>query len=139
MQLLIAALIALNMGLYELPRVEHTQGVAGARQAAWDVELYLDRAREAVGDAYVKRHITAEVLHDYGRLDEEACHYQHLFVMTVLFYDEAPIEDPYGHMVTKASEEMLKRLVLLDSLLLFQGVEIPEPPEPYVAAVSLYW
>ncbi len=139
MQVLIAAFIALNMGLYELPRVEHTQGVEGARQAAWDVELYLDRAREAVGDAYVKRHITAEVLHDYERLDEETCHYQHLFVMTVLFYDEAPIEDPYGRMVTKASEEMLKRLVLMDNLLFFQGVEIPEQPEPYVTAASLYW
>ncbi len=139
MHVLIAAFIALNMGLYELPRVEYTHCVAGARQAAWDVELYLDRAREAVGDAYVKHHISAEVLHDYGRLDEEACHYQHLFVMTILFYDEAPIEDPYGRMVTKASEEMLKRLVLLDSLLLFRGVEIPEPPEPYVTAVSFYW
>ena len=139
MHVLIAAFIALNMGLYELPRVEYTHGVAGARQAAWDVELYLDRAREAVGDAYVKHHISAEVLHDYGRLDEEACHYQHLFVMTVLFYDEAPIEDPYGRMVTKASEEMLKRLVLLDRLLLFQGVEIPGPPESYVTAASLSW
>ncbi|MCP4365632.1 MAG: hypothetical protein GY800_10090 [Planctomycetes bacterium] len=139
MQVLIATLIALNMGLYELPRVEHTQGVEGARQAAWDVELYLDRAREAVGDAYVRHDISAEVLHNYEYLDENTCHYQHLFVMAVLFYDEAPIEDPYGLMVTKASEEMLKRLVLLDGLLFFHGVEIPEPPESYVTAVSLYW
>ncbi|MEE9487276.1 MAG: hypothetical protein V3W00_01040 [Candidatus Brocadiales bacterium] len=139
MQLLIAAFIALNMGLYELPRVEYTHGVAGARQAAWDVELYLDRAREAVGDAYVRHNISAEVLHDYEYLDENVRHYQHLFVMTVLFYDEAPIEDPYGLMVTKASEEMLKRLALLDNLLFFQGVEIPEPPELHVTVASFSW
>ncbi len=139
MQLLIASLIALNIGLYELPRAEYTHGVAGARQAAWDVELYLDRATEAVGDAYVRHDISAEVLHEYEYLDGNTRHYQHLFVMTVLFYDEAPIEDPYGLMVTKASEEMLKRLALLDGLLFFHGVEIPEPPAQYVADASFSW
>ena len=134
MQLLLAAMIALNIGLYELPRIESTQGVAGAKLVALDVELYLDRAREAVGDAYVRHDISALVLHDYEYLDEDTRHYQHLFAMTVLFYDEAPIEDPYGLMVTEASREMFKRLLLLNSMLFFEGIEIPEQPRTFVAA-----
>lgn len=129
MKLVLATLMALNLGLYELPRVEHTSGVAGAKQAAHDVEIYLGRVREAVEDAHIAGNISVEGWDEYLFLDEHAMHYQHLFVMSVLFYEEAPVEDPYGLMVTKSAEQMIRRIMLVQRLLLREGVEIPEPEE----------
>lgn len=129
MELVLATLITLNLGLYELPRVEYTSGVEGAKQAAHDVEMYLDRVREAVEDAHIGHKISAEGWDEYKFLDGCAAHYHHLFVMSVLFYEEAPVEDPYGQLVTKASQEMVIRLVLIKRLLFREGIEIPEAVE----------
>lgn len=135
MELVLATLITLNLGLYELPRVEYTSGVEGAKQAAHDVEMYLDRVREAVEDAHIAGNISAEGWDEYQFLSEHANHHQHLFVMAILFYEEAPVEDPYGQLVTKASYEMVLRLMLVQRLLLREGIEIPAPMEKLVVSV----
>ncbi|MFQ5863080.1 MAG: hypothetical protein ACE5IC_08140 [Candidatus Brocadiales bacterium] len=127
MKLILSALIALNLGLYELPPVVYRSGVEGAKQAAFDTEEYLVRARKAAEDAYVKGDISTEVWEEYDFLDKSATHYQHLFVMSVLFYEEAPVEDPYGRLVTKSSMEMIKRLTLIKRLIASEGIIVPAP------------
>ncbi len=135
MELILSAVIALNIGLYELPPVDYTSGVAGAKKSAWDVEEYLGRATEAVENAYEGGDVSTEVLEEYDFLARSTEHYHHLFVMSILFYEEAPVEDSYGQIVTKSSEEMVKRLVLLQRLLFSEGIEIPEiTPEFFVHA-----
>jgi len=134
MKLMLATLIALSLGLYELPRVEYTSGVAGAKQAAYDVEMYLDRAREAVEDVHIWGKISAEVWDEYKYLDECTVHSQHLFVMSVLFYDETPIENPYGQFVTQSSYEMVTKLLELQRLLFREGIEVPRPAEGLLAS-----
>ena len=134
MKLMLATLIALSLGLYELPRVEYTSGVAGAKQAAYDVEMYLDRAREAVEDVHIWGKISAEVWDEYKSLDECTVHSQHLFVMSVLFYDEAPIENPHGQFVTQSSYEMVTKLLELQRLLFREGIEVPRPAEGLLAS-----
>lgn len=134
MKLMLVTLIALSLGLYELPRVEYTSGVAGAKQAAYDVEMYLDRAREAVEDVHIWGKISAEVWDEYKSLDECTAHSQHLFVMSVLFYDEAPIENPYGQFVTQSSYEMVTKLLELQRLLFREGIEVPRPAEGLLAS-----
>jgi hypothetical protein len=134
MKLMLITLIALSLGLYELPRVEYTSGVAGAKQAAYDVEMYLDRAREAVEDVHIWGKISAEVWDEYKSLDECTVHFQHLFVMSVLFYDETPIENPYGQFVTQSSYEMVTKLLELQRLLFREGIEVPRPAEGLLAS-----
>ena len=134
MKLMLATLIALSLGLYELPRVEYTSGVAGAKQAAYDVEMYLDRAREAGEDVHIWGKISAEVWDEYKSLDEYTVHSQHLFVMSVLFYDETPIENPYGQFVTQSSYEMVTKLLELQRLLFREGIEVPRPAEGLLAS-----
>ncbi len=126
MQFILAAVIALNVGVYELPPVYYTSGVEGAKQAAWDVEEYLATVREVMEDAYVGEQISTDVWEEYDFLDKSTNHYHHLFVMSVLFYGEAPVEDPYGHLVTKSSYEMIVRLTLIQRLLMTEGIEISE-------------
>lgn len=139
MKLILSLLIALNIGLYELPRVTYKSGVEGAKQTALDVEEYLFKVREAVEDAYLRGSISTEVMEDYDFLDKSAMHYHHLFVMSVLFYEEAPVEVPYGKLVTKFSMDMVKRLVLIKKLITEEGIDISVPPsgELVVSAHSL--
>lgn len=127
--IILAALIAINTGLYELPPAVYTSGVEGAKQAALEAEEYLVRVRGHVEDAHERGEMSPDVWEDYEFLDEAAGHYQHLFVMSVLFYEEAPVEDPYGQMVTRASQEMISRIMLIQSLLMGAGIETPETPE----------
>ena len=139
MQFILAAVIAFNVGVYELPPVYYTSGVEGAKQAAWDVEEYLATVREVVEDANVRGQISTDVWKEYDFLDKSANHYQHLFVMSVLFYGEAPVEYPYGQLVTKSSYEMIVRLTLLQRLLMTEGIEIPEPPKGLFVKAGGQW
>ncbi len=127
--IILSTLLVLSLGLYELPPVIYTSGVEGAKQAASDTEEYLERVREAVEDAYIRGDISTEVWDEYSFLDESVTHYHHLFVMSVLFYEEAPIEDPYGRLVTKSSMEMVKRLILIKRLVEKEGIEVLAPVE----------
>lgn len=139
MQFILAAVIAFNVGVYELPPVYYTSGVEGAKQAAWEVEEYLATVREVVEDANVRGQISTDVWEEYDFLDKSANHYHHLFVMSVLFYGEAPVEYPYGQLVTKSSYEMIVRLTLLQRLLMTEGIEIPEPPKGLFVKAGGQW
>lgn len=127
MRLIMSALMALSVGLYELPPVTYTSGVEGAKQAAFEVENYLGRVREIARDAHMWGDISDQVWAEYDFLDKNACHYHHLFVMSILFYEEAPVEDPYGRLVTKASFEMAKRLILIKAFMEREGLDILIP------------
>lgn len=129
LKIFLSIVLALYLPLAVGPR----SPVEAAKEAALCTEDLLQTVNQQVEAAYRKGDIGEEQWQEYLSIHSTATGFVHLFIMAVLYYEDAP-NDTQGQLVSWFARDVVRQILLIESFCSQNGIEFA--PQVHGEAVS---